>query len=337
VRIVRVWPADTGGTVAQTEPSRWRQAAGRVPLIDQWLRKLRRTDEIAALQAHLALLRGVDAEPFLVWRPPGHFYSPVPNMKEIKQHEDRIFGPPDRLEGLDFNKDAQLALLATLAPLANGVTFNTDRHADRRYYTNNPSYTTGDALIFQAMLRHLRPRRYLEIGSGWSTALALDTNENWLDGTMQITCIEPYPVDLKKILRPGDDVEILERGVQDVELDRFAQLAPGDVLFIDCSHVVKTGSDAHHLVTRVLPMVPVGVYIHIHDIFWGFEYPKDWVYEGRAWSEAYLLHAFLLFNPAFEVVLFNDWLMHEHPEALEREIPAVAPGAGAALWLRRRS
>ncbi len=93
---------------------------------------------------------------------------------------------------------------------------------------------------------------------------------------MRITCIEPYPEDLKAAAarrrRRG------HRGpVQDVDLDRFKELGPGDVLFIDCSHVVKTGSDAHHLITRVLPIVPAGVYIHIHDIFWAFEYPEEWV------------------------------------------------------------
>jgi hypothetical protein len=322
--------------VTQAGPRRWRQAAGRVPFIDKWFRKLRRTDEIAALQAHLSLLRGYDAEPFLVWRPPGHFYSAVPSMKEIKEREGEIFTPPDHLVGLDLNEDAQLALLRTLAPLTDGVTFNSDPQPDRRYYLNNPSYSMGDALILQAVLRHLRPRRYLEIGSGWTTALALDTNEAWLDGAMQITCVEPYPTDLEKLLRPGDDVEVLARGVQDIELERFAELEPGDVLFIDCSHVVKTGSDAHHLITRVLPIVPVGVYIHIHDIFWAFEYPKDWVYEGRAWNETYLLHAFLLFNPSFEIALFYDWLVQARRDVLERELPALLPGGGA-LWLRRRA
>jgi hypothetical protein len=323
--------------VTDTAGRRWRQAARHVPWFDRWLRKVRRSDEIAAMQAHLARLRGYDAEPFLVRMLPGHFYSPVPSMKEIKRNEGRIFGRPDHLDGLDLNEESQLALLATLAPLCNGVTFNDDPKPDSRYWTDNPSYTTGDGLILQALLRHLRPKRYLEIGSGWSTALALDTSDKWLDGTLRVTCIEPYPKDLRKLLRPDDDVEVLVRGVQDVELERYAELEPGDVLFIDCSHVVKTGSDAHHLVTRVLPIVPVGVYIHIHDIFWAFEYPKDWVYEGRAWNEAYLLHAFLLFNPSFEIVLFNDWLLHEHYDALEREIPALTPGAGAALWLRRRA
>jgi hypothetical protein len=217
------------------------------------------------------------------------------------------------------------------------VRFNAEQRPDRRYWTENPSYSLGDALVLQAMLRRLRPRRYLEVGSGWSTALALDTNDQWLESRMRVTCIEPYPNDLKRLLRPDDDVEVIERGVQDVELDRFRELEAGDILFIDCSHVVKTGSDAHYLITRVLPIVPVGVYIHIHDIFWAFEYPKHWVYEGRAWNEAYLLHAFLLFNASFEVVFFNDWFLYEGSEELQRELPALVPWAGAALWLRRRA
>ncbi len=191
------------------------------------------------------------------------------------------------------------------------------------------------------MIRHLRPRRYLEIGSGWSTALALDTNETWLDGEMQITCVEPYPDDLKKLLRPGRRRRgALTCGVQGVEAwISFAELEPErHALFIDCSHVVKTGSDAHHLVTRVLPIVPVGVFIHIHDIFWAFEYPKDWVYEGRVWNEAYLLHAFLLFNPSFEIVLFNDLAPARTARASsQRELPALVPWAGAALWLHRQA
>ncbi len=305
------------------------------------MRALRRSDEIEALQRELAQRDAAagsygGAGPFLSWRPPGHYYSPVPDMEDIRRQADRIYGKPDHLDGLDLNEDAQLELFKTLAPLANDVAFNADPEPGQRYYTNNPSYGTGDAAILQAFLRHLRPRRYLEVGSGWTTALALDTNDRWLDKRMRITCIEPYPIDLSKLLRPTDDIEVIASPVQDVALDRFEELESGDLLFIDCSHVVKTGSDAHHLITRVLPAVPVGVYIHIHDIFWPFEYPQDWIEEGRAWSEAYLLHAFLTFNPAFEIVLFNDWMTRTHHDLMASAVPALSPGAGGAIWLRRR-
>lgn len=333
-----------------------RRAVSRVTNLDKLVRRFRRTDEIGELQDQLERLRGVesrataeikelqdhlhrlggaDAEPFLTRWYPGHYYSPVPSMKEIQEAEGRIFGRPAPLEGLNLNEDAQMRMLEQLAPLAEGVTFATDPEPDARYYTNNPSYGPGDALVLQSFLRYLKPKNYLEVGSGWTTALALDTNERWLDNRMRVTCIEPYPIDLRRLLRPGDDIEIVESGVQDVDLSRFRDLGPGDLLFIDCSHVVKTGSDAHHLITKVLPAVPAGVYIHIHDIFWPFEYPKEWVYEGRAWSEIYLIQAFLSFNPVFEIVFFNDWLLKERYDALRDAIPPLASQAGGALWLNR--
>ena len=339
------------------EVRRWRRAATRIPFIDRGLRSLRRTDQIEALQQLLAeqrLLAGQgpgaapepnrwcgpvmddSTAPFLEWRPPGHYYSPIPTMKEVLAQEDRIFQRPDHLVGLDINDEGQLALFTRLAPLTTDVTFNTEPQPDQRYFTNNPSYGVGDALILQAFLRHLRPARYLEVGSGWTTALALDTNDRWLDGGLRLTCIEPYPDDLNRLVRPGDDVEIIVSPVQDVDIARFTELEPGDILFIDCSHVVKTGSDAHHLITRVLPVVPTGVYIHIHDMFWPFEYPRVWIEEGRVWTEAYLLHAFLLFNQEFEIVFFNDWMAAQHYDLMVHEVPALAQGAGGALWLRRR-
>jgi Methyltransferase domain len=324
--------------VSESETRAWRQWVQHVPFLDRSLRRLRRSDLIEGLQHSLERLRGEDAEPFLTRFPPGHFYSPVPNIKDIKENEDEIFfRGPRHLEGIDLNEDAQLELLKTLTPMINDVTLPSEPRPGLRYCTKNPGYGWGDALTLQALLRHLRPSRYLEVGSGWSTALALDTNDRWLQGSMRVTCIEPYPDELSRLLRPEDDVEVIQAPVQRVGLDRFRELEPGDFLFVDCSHVVKTGSDSHYVVTRILPAVPAGVYVHIHDIFWPFEYPKDWVYEGRAWSEAYLLHAFLLFNQAFEIVLFNDWLMHVHHDLLKRDVPAMAPGAGAALWLRRRA
>jgi hypothetical protein len=346
--------SEFGGAVSEHDVGRWRQAVRRIPPLDREIRKLRRTDEIEALQIELERQRQLAQSlqpragtwtgpitddsviPFLEWQAPGPFYSPVPTMKEIEAQQERIFDQPDHLAGVDLNADAQLALFKKLAPLINDVSLAFDPHPDSRYFTNNDFYGIGDGSILQAFLRHLRPARYLEVGSGWTTALALDTNDRYLDGRLRITCIEPNPDHLNLLVRPGDDVEIIVSPVQDVDLARFEELESGDILFIDCSHVVKTGSDAHHLVTRVLPIVPSGVYIHIHDMFWGFEYPRVWVEEGRVWTEAYLLHAFLLFNAEFEIVLFNDWLTARNYELLVSEAPPLVPNAGGALWLRRR-
>ena len=334
--------------------SGWRQTLKRIPFIDRELRSLRRADEIEALQLQLqhhrqhrsrrsrrphpptgdsiwtGRIMDESAIPFLDWRPPGHYYSPVPTMNEIEAQQDRIFQRPDHLAGLDLNEDAQLALFKTLAPLISDVSFNVEPGARTAATspTTPPMATATAPSSKPSYATCARPAT-----SRWAPAgpppSRLDTNDRYLDGRLRLTCIEPYPDDLNRLVRPGDDVEIIVSPVQDVDLARFEELEAGDILFIDCSHVVKTGSDAHHLITRVLPVVPSGVYIHIHDMFWPFEYPRSWIEEGRVWTEAYLLHAFLSFNPEFEIVLFNDWLTTKHHELMVAEVPALAHGPGA--------
>ena len=312
-------------------------------------------DELAAVRAELALLRetsGAAAQveapvpagagvpetvrPFVAWAPPGHFYSPVPDLADVERDAERIFAEVTHLPGVELREGAQLATFAALAALAREAPLPARVGDGHRYATDNLYYGPGDAMMLQAMLRSLRPSRYLEVGSGWTTALALDTSERFLGGAMAVTAIEPYPELLEGVLRPGDPVEILARPVQDVPLDTFAALRAGDVLFVDSSHVVKTGSDVHHLFTKVLPVLCAGVVVHVHDVFWPFEYLRHWISEGRAWNEAYLLHAFLMYNDTFEIVLWNHWLATAHPEIVASELPAMLENPGGALWMRRR-
>jgi predicted O-methyltransferase YrrM len=300
---------------------------------------------VSALQAEVHALRSQSGDPkasnganrFVTWVRPGHFYSPVPDFAEVEGDAARVFAAREQLPGIDIRATEQLALFAELARLARPTPLPGSPDAAGRYRNDetNVNYGIGDALILQSMLRHLRPRRYLEVGSGWTTALALDTNDRFLNGEMSITAIEPYPDLLRSLLRPGDRVEILESRVQAIPLARFQQLEQGDVLFIDSSHVVKAGSDVHFLFTSVLPALAPGVHVHVHDVFWPFEYPRHWIEEGRAWNELYLVHAFLLFNDAFEIALCNTWLADQHHDAIEIALPAMLENPGGALWLRR--
>lgn len=274
--------------------------------------------------------------PFVSLYPPGHFYSSVPDLADIEPRADDLFATTRELPGVNLRAAEQLALFGTLAALAREAPLPAEPGASARYGVQNPNYGIGDASMLQAMLRHLRPARYLEVGSGYTTALALDTNERYLDGAMAVTAVEPHPALLRDVTREGDPVEVLAEPVQQVPLERFRALGPRDVLFLDCSHVLKTGSDVQHLYTNVLPVLADGVYVHVHDIFWPFEYLRHWVEQGRAWNEAYLLHAFLLFNDAFEIVLWNHYLALEHRDVVEKELPAMLETPGGALWLRRK-
>jgi hypothetical protein len=276
-----------------------------------------------------------DAQRYLDWATPGHFYSPVHDYHEVSRQAERIFEVPEELPGIELRERDQLELFRELSVFARELNLPKMSDPDFRYHADNSNYGIGDALILGAFLRRVRPRRYLEVGSGWTTALALDVNERWLASSMHITAIEPHPKLVRDLLKPGDDIEIIEAPVQDIALDRFRELQANDVLFIDNSHVVKVGSDAHFLITRVLPELAPGVIVHIHDIFWPFEYSRVWIDEGRAWSEAYLVHGFLAFNETFEIAFFNNWFAHTHRDAIAYELPAMLENPGGALWLKR--
>ena len=273
--------------------------------------------------------------PFVTWSAPGHFYSPVPDLAEVERESERLFAARTSLDGVNLREEHQLNTFRELARLAREDPLPSAPNDHARYGTDNLNYGIGDASMLQAMLRHLRPRRYLEVGSGWSTALAWDTSEQFLNSTMSVTAIEPYPQLLKDCLRDGDPVEIIDQPVQSVPLDRFRELEANDVLFIDSSHVLKTASDVHFLFTSVLPVLAKGVYVHIHDMFWPFEYLPHWIKEGRAWNECYLVHAFLLFNDAFDIVLFNHYLAVCHRKVIGAELPAMLENTGGALWLKK--
>lgn len=200
-----------------------------------------------------------------------------------------------------------------------------------RWQPHNGMYGRADAAVLHAMLRHHRPGRVLEVGSGYSTAVALDVAERHLP-QLRITCVEPNTQRLRSRLRPGDDVVIIEAPVQDVPLAAFTELEAGDVLFIDSTHVLKSGSDVAWLYLHVLPVLAPGVIVHVHDIHWPFEYPERWLREGRDWTEVYLLRAFLTHNDAWSVRLMTSWVWSTRPDLVPQSLRHEPTGA---LWMQR--
>lgn len=268
--------------------------------------------------------------------PPGHFYSPLPSEQEVADAYARgDFGPP--FAGVDLHEGAQVELLRRLAPHYGSHPFPESKTRERRYHLDNPSYGHFDGLMLYCMLRHLSPRRVIEVGSGFSSAAMLDTNEYSMNGSMQLTFIDPDMSRLRPLLREKDEgrVRLIEQRVQDVPLATFDQLESGDVLFIDSSHVAKIGSDVNRLYFDILPRLRPGVHVHIHDVAGNLEYPREWYAEGRAWNEQYLLRAFLMFNRAFRIELFTGWLFDHHRAFFEAHMPLCTRGGGGQLWLQR--
>lgn len=291
----------------------------------------------ARLQAERDRL-AVELERYRTWVPPGHFYSPVPALDDVRRDEARIFGPPPvDLPAIDLNADGQLALLPRFRELYAELPFARARRPGHRYAFDNPNFSYADAIALYCMIRHARPRRIVEIGSGYSSCAILDTNERFFDHAIACSFIEPYPELLRSLLLPGDEgrVEIAAARLQDVDLGRFAALEANDILFVDSTHVSRVDSDVNRIFFEILPRLSPGVLVHVHDVFYPFEYPREWIYEGRAWNENYVLRAFLQYNRAWQIRFFNNYLARRHPEAFFGALPLARENPGGSIWLAR--
>jgi predicted O-methyltransferase YrrM len=270
---------------------------------------------------------------------PGHFYSPIVNVEEIKEaFLNRTI--PESLPGIDIDNDSMMRLWNDLLPYLNQIPFPEVKSDDYRYFFKNPAFSYGDGSILYAMLRHFKPKRYVEIGSGFSSGCAVDTNALYFDDKISMSFIEPYPQLLKQVLGESGtaNVKIHSVNVQQADLEIFKQLESGDVLFIDSTHVLKTGSDVCYELFEVLPILKPGVIIHFHDIFWPFEYGKKWVLvENRSWNEIYALRAFLMNNDNYKILFFNDWFRRFYEDKITLSYPAFLRNTGGSIWIKKLS
>jgi predicted O-methyltransferase YrrM len=291
-------------------------------------------DRITAMESELAKA-GV--------YPLGTYHSPVPDMESLRPRIDGLLSDRE-IPGIDFRDNQQLELARALGALAVDAPFGSSPEdaaaRGHRYFYDNGFYFWGDGIVLHSMLRHIRPMRVIEIGSGFSSANMLDTAERFLGDEIRFTFVEPYPERLYELLRPSDRhddrVSIIEQKVEDVDAALFDDLVAGDILFIDSSHVSRIGGEVNYLLLDIVPRLVPGVYVHVHDVYWPFEYPRRWIEEGRWWNEAYLVRALLTGNDKIQVEFFSDYLAARHHSAVAAVLPVWAENAGAGIWLRTR-
>lgn len=270
--------------------------------------------------------------------PPGHFYSPIPNLDYVRANESTIFDSmPEVIPGIDLAETPQLQLLEEFKKYYSEQPFPTHKTPPLRYFFENPAYSYSDAITLYCMIRHAQPKRIVEIGSGHSSCVTLDTNELFFSGEIKTTFIEPYPELLLSLIKPSDQesIRLIPNKLQDVDIEVFQSLEANDILFVDSTHVCRINSDVNRILFEILPGLKSGVYVHFHDVFYPFEYPKEWVYEGRAWNEAYALRAFLQFNNAFRIVFFNTYISHFYRSFYEEHMPLCLKNTGGSLWIQR--
>lgn len=265
-----------------------------------------------------------------------HYYEPVftPDRKTHTLLEERA------LPGIDLNVLGQLRLLEKFDYNQELMEFPLRKRDDLSFYYGNDYFGSGDAEFLYNMIRLYKPGKLIEVGSGFSSLLAqaaLRKNTELDSGyACDHVCIEPY--ENPWLGRAG--LRVIRQPVQEVGDGLFAGLSHNDILFIDSSHVVRSGGDVIFEVLRVLPQLRAGVIVHFHDIFTPRDYPRRWlVDEIRLWNEQYLLEAFLSQNDRFQVIAALNYLAHHHRDELAAKCPVYAEEASnrepGSFWIQK--
>lgn len=284
---------------------------------------------------------------------PNHFYSPIPDSSTLK---DSLWEKDSELVGLDMNTNEQLRLLHEVFPQFRSEfdfpKVKNESMQDHDFFLNNFSFgAPGEAEVLHSMIRHFKPKRIVEIGAGFSTYLSakaclLNKEKDGFD--TNLIAIEPFPNDTVKKGFPGLS-ELIQKPLEEVDLDLFRSLEANDILFIDSTHVLKIGGDVKYEYLEIVPRLKNGVLVHSHDIFFPGEYPKSWVANNHwFWTEQYLLQAFLAFNNAFEILWASQYMNRRYLNELITVFPSYQNiplnntqanhGVGSgSLWMRRKS
>jgi hypothetical protein len=273
-----------------------------------------------------------------------HFYLPIPDDTD---HLDQFWDKSSEMAGVNISDALALEVMEQICPKylpEFRARFPIEGPLQPPgFYLINGGYMAVDAHVYYCLIRHFKPRKIIEIGNGNSTLLAIaacGSNAEETGWRANLTSIDPYPWKLFKDGYPGLDTLVVER-VQDVPVSCFEQLEAGDILFIDSSHVIRSGNDVHYEFLEILPRLKPGVLVHVHDISLPRPYPKVYFDNHLYWNEQYLLQAFLAFNNQFEVVWPGNYMMVNYPdrvrsifpefERMRQDYPQSEP---TAFWMR---
>lgn len=276
---------------------------------------------------------------------PKHYYTPVSDYAWLAANHD-LWARRHLMAGIIWNLDEQLLWIATTS--GNYVHEFPLRDHDRQFQSAGPGYGPIESQFLYAFVRSQRPARIIEIGSGVSTKIMLHAiSQNAADGQAQpqLTCIEPYP---SGALTSARNITLLPKLCQEVPLSLFQTLQDGDLLFIDSSHAVKTGSDVNRIYLDILPLLNPGVIVQIHDIYLPYLYSPEILTDYFAWQETTLVTALLTYNKHMRVLASMSALHYDRSSQLRELFPEYHPGrlsqdgigreAGAhfpsSLWLQ---
>jgi len=306
-------------------------------------------DALTEILPQFVKLKWYQDVPYKSWLPkwqkagftilPNHYYSPIPDLNNLTTE---ILKKPLPLYGVDLSIENQLILIKKLGKYKseyNEFAFRDAPRKDGKYFLGGP-FPPVDAMVAYAMVRHVKPKRIIEIGSGHSTLAMLEAcHMNRQEGLpVEFLSIDPYENPVKKFGATGLS-KFHEVKVQDLPIGFFESLQENDILFIDSSHVLRPGNDVEYEYFSILPSLNNGVHIHVHDVFLPKPYPSNWLTKEHIfWNEQYILAAFLAYNSEFVTTFSVSHLCNEYQTEMKSIIPdAVESLSGGSYWLKRKS
>lgn len=284
-------------------------------------------------------------------------YAALPRLREQNElalfaRENVIPNPPDvpdsvpnmpltRLDtpGIDFREGDQLARLESWRSDRHQAMFKVlredpaiNRFALGQLAISNTFCNTPDAEIYASMILDRKPGRLVEVGSGFSTLIAKKAI-TFAGYDTEVVVVDPFPrTDVRSV---ADQLKLARVEQTNLLEDRWS---PGDILFIDSSHICRTRGDLPYLFCRVLPALPAGVLVHVHDIFLPYDYPN--LYDAWCHTEEYLLACMLAHSRRYRVVAATHWLSRTHGSQMEKTFGPFAGTAasaphhfGCSFWL----
>jgi hypothetical protein len=250
-----------------------------------------------------------------------HYYEPLFDDRQLT----KPLNTPRYLPGIDFGIDNQLELLRQLNYAEEFQRFVEDEKSNpsaAAFRFEHKSFLSGDAEFLYQFIRHFKPQKIVEIGSGSSTKIARQAlARNAETGKMKsrLICIEPYEMPW---LEDIGDIELIRSRVEGCDIDWSTYLKAGDLLFIDSSHIIRPQGDVLHEYLEIIPQLASGVFVHIHDIFSPRDYLDTWIRRDvKFWNEQYLLEAVLGNSTRYQVIAALNLLKHDHYDELHRVCP----------------
>jgi len=247
-----------------------------------------------------------------------HYYEPLFDGRQLrhKLSEKRC------LPGIDWNVDAQLAILESFSTAQELRKFTNQHFDGKTFYFGNGAFESGDAEYLYNIIRLKKPKCIIEVGSGYSTLMAIhaigQNKEEDPGYACEHICIEPYERPWLETL----NVTVLRSKVEEVDKSVFSKLGANDLLFIDSSHMIRPQGDVLFEFLELFHILKTGVIVHLHDIFSPADYPDVWVLgDVHFWNEQYLLEAFLSCNKQWAIIGALNLLHHEHYEAFKETCP----------------